>query len=177
MKLTLVIVTSIDGRTTPQEEIDHPVTWASKEDQDHFYSEIINKAHLMIMGSTTYEHAKHLMQHHEGCKRVIMTRNPQKFEKEKIDGLLEFTNETPSQLVARLESEGYTEGFHLGGAHCASSFFKEGIITNIVQTLEPKLFGKGKGIATENLDVSLQLESVVKLNEKGTLLLKYSVLK
>jgi dihydrofolate reductase len=99
-----------------------------------------------------------------------------KYENEKIEGMLEFTNETPMELITRLESEGYTEGFHFGGAQSAGPFFKEKLITNIIQTIEPKLFGKGKGIATEYLDISLQLESFTKLNEKGTLLLKYSVL-
>jgi dihydrofolate reductase len=176
MKLTLVIVTSIDGRTTQDESTDQSVNWASKEDQEHFYSEVINKAKLMIMGSSTYDHAKHLMQHREGCKRVIMTHTPQKYEKEKIDGQLEFTDETPKELIDRFMEEGYTEAFHLGGSESASSFFREKLITNIIQTIEPKLFGKGKGIATDKLDISLHLEEVTKLNEKGTLLLKYAVL-
>ena len=177
MKLTLVIVTSLDGRTTQNENMDQSVNWASREDQDFFYSEVINKASLIIMGSNTYEHAKHLMQHRKGCKRIITTRNQKKYENEKIEGLLEFTNESAKDLITRLESEGYKEGFHLGGSQSAALFFQEKLITNIIQTVEPKLFGTGKGIIAGNFNISLQLETVTQLNEKGTLLLKYEVLK
>lgn len=177
MKLTYVIVTSIDGRTVPDSLGGDTTQWASHEDQEHFMG-IADKAKAIIMGSTTYEHAKSTMKHRAGRKRIVMTRNPDKYTQNKIDGQLEFTNETPTELIARLQSEGHSEAFHFGGAHCASTFFKVGLVTHILQTLEPKLFGDGIGIVHQGkFNVSLELVKSSQLNKTGTLLLEYKVIK
>lgn len=176
MKLTLVMVTSLDGRSTQKGHGTDIHYWTSKEDQAHF-QRVIESASLLIMGSATYEPARGYMQHREGRKRVIITRDPSKYESEKIDGQLEFTNENPTELLKRLESEGYTEGYLVGGAHTNTEFFKQKLVTNLWQTLEPKVLGIGNGlVGEEEIDVSLRLESFEKLNEKGTLLLRYSVI-
>jgi dihydrofolate reductase len=174
MKLILVMVTSLDGRSTKGNETDNH-TWTSPEDQKHFI-EIIENAKLIIMGSKTFEPAKENMKHKEGRLRVIITRTPEKYDNEKIPGQLEFTNESPTDLIKRLENQGCTEGYLVGGAHTNTEFFKQKLVTEIWQTLEPKILGVGNGIVgDEKIDVSLKLISEDKLNDKGTLLLKYSV--
>lgn len=174
MKLILVMVTSLDGRSTRGKETNNH-TWTSPEDQKHF-QQIIESSQLLIMGSGTYEPAKNSMLHKEGRLRVVLTRDPSKYDNEKIDGKLEFTNENPTELIKRLESQGYTEGYLVGGAHANTEFFKQNLVTNVWQTLEPKLLGQGNGIVgDESVDISLNLESLEKLNDKGTLLLKYTV--
>lgn len=174
MKLILVMVTSLDGRSTRGSETDNH-TWTSPEDQKHFM-DIIENAKLIIMGSKTYEPAKENMKHKEGRLRIIITRTPEKYENEKIDGQLEFTNENPSDLIKRLENQGFTEGFLVGGAKTNTEFLRQGLVTELWQTLEPKILGTGNGIVEdEKMDVSLKLLSSEKLNDKGTLLLKYSL--
>src|SRR3990167_3699336 len=125
MKLILVMVTSLDGRSTRGNETDNH-TWTSPEDQKHFVKTIEN-AKLIIMGSGTYKPAKQNMQHKEGRLRVIITRTPGKYENEKILGQLEFTNESPTDLIKRLESEGFNEGYLVGGAHTNTEFLKLGL--------------------------------------------------
>ncbi len=177
MKVTLVIVTSIDGKTTHGSEINHYVTWASKEDQEFFFNEIINKAKLIIMGSTTYETSRHLMQHRDGRLRVVITRTPEKYSGDAVPNKLEFTNENPTDLIKRLEDRGFTEGLLVGGANTNTKFFKQGLVTELWQTLEPKILGSGNGIVgDEVVEFSLELISSERLNEKGTLLLKYKVI-
>lgn len=174
MKLILVMVTSLDGRSTRGSETNNH-TWTSPEDQKHFV-ETIEKAKLIIMGSGTYEPAKENMEHHERRLRIIVTRTPEKYDNEKIDGQLEFTNEAPSELIKRLENQGHTEGYLVGGAKTNTEFFKHNLVTELWQTLEPKILGFGNGIiGNEEVNVSLKLLSSEKLNDKGTLLLKYSV--
>lgn len=177
MKLTLVVVTSSDGKTYIEKYADHHVTWASKEDQEYFFNKIINIATLIIMGRNTYESSKEIMKHREGRKRVVMTNTPEKYKKESIPNQLEFTNENPKSLIKRLEKEGFAEAYHVGGAGSASAFFKEKLITNIYQTIEPKIFGVGVGIVDGEFEIDLKLESLEQLNQKGTILLKYAVLR
>ena len=177
MKITYIIVTSLDGRTLQKGgEPENQHEWASKEDQEIFIKER-DKASLIIMGSKTYEGANRQMTHQEGKLRIVLTRNPKIYEKEKMPGKLEVTNEPVKELITRLENEGFSKGLFVGGAHSATNFFKEKLITEMWQTLEPKILGLGNGIIGEEIiNVNLKLLSSERINNKGTLLLKYKVL-
>ena len=66
----------------------------------------------------------------------------------------------------------------VGGPHVATSFLKEQLIDEVWLTIEPKIFGTGSNFATEvNLDIDLRLIHCEKVNEQGTLITKYGVLK
>lgn len=176
MKVILVIVMSLDGKTTKENNPDI-YHWSSKEDQKHFFS-LIEKSKLLLMGRNTYEHAKHLMQHKKGRIRVILTSTPEQFQKEVQPGILEFTNTNPPILLTKLAEQGYKEALLLGGAQTATAFAQEHCIDEVWLTIEPYLFGKGKALFTNELvDLRLKLISSKKLNKNGTLLLKYQVLK
>lgn len=174
MRLILVMVTSLDGKST-KGDLQGSHSLNSVEDQAYF-QDIIENARLIIMGRETYENAKGRMEHRNGRLRIVMTNNPQKYESEKICGQLEFTNETPTDLIRRLEDKGFTEGYLVGGAKTNTEFFKQNLVTEVWQTLEPKLLGSGKGIIEdETININLKLNSSKKLNTQGTILLKYSV--
>jgi dihydrofolate reductase len=170
------MVTSLDGRSTQKGKGTDIHYWTSDEDKKHF-KKVLENATLIIMGSSTYDAAKNSMTHESGKLRIIMTRNPEEYESEKIERKLEFTNENPKDLVKRLEDLGHAEGYLVGGAHTNTEFFKQNLVTELWQTLEPKILGIGNGIVGgELVDVNLELISQEKLNAKGTLLLKYKVL-
>lgn len=173
MRLTLVMVSSIDGKSTAPNIPTHE--WTSKEDFEYF-SKIVKKGKLMIMGSKTYEEAKDIMRHKKGKLRIILTKNPNKYSDHRIPGQLEFVNETPIDLIKRLKTEGHTEAYLFGGAETNTQFFKNNLITDFWLTVEPKLFGIGNGlISEEKIQVNLALISTKKLNKKGSLLLRYKV--
>ena len=66
----------------------------------------------------------------------------------------------------------------LGGPEIATLFLKEYLIDEIWLTIEPKIFGEGGNFAMgEKLDIELKLLSCTRLNENGTLVLKYKVVK
>ena len=66
----------------------------------------------------------------------------------------------------------------VGGPHVATSFLKEQLIDELWLTFEPKIFGTGGNFATDvNLDINLHLIHCEKVNEQGTLITKYAVLK
>lgn len=175
MKLILVMVTSLDGRSTHGKEKETH-SWSSREDQKYFLK-IIEKAQLLIMGSKTYEVARETMHHDIKRLRVIITKNPEKYRQNTIPNQLEFTNESPIKLIERLKKRGYTQGFLLGGSYTNTGFLKHNLVSEFWQTLEPKVLGIGNGIVDEKINLNLQLISYKKINTKGTLLLKYQVLK
>lgn len=174
MKIILVFVSTLDGKVTRWGDPDVK-SWSSKYDQKYF-RKIWDYSELIVMGSTTYNvdpikpSKKHLL--------VVMTREPEKYEKYEVAGTLEFKKESPVELFSDFEKRGYEAMVVVGGPHIATSFLKEGLVDELWLTIEPKIFGKGDSIVTtKRLDISLQLISCEKVNEQGTLITKYLVLK
>jgi dihydrofolate reductase len=176
MKVTLAVVASLDGKTT-KGEIVNQYKWASKEDQEHFFT-LIGSNDLIVMGRKTYETSKSIIKLEEGKLRVVMTQNPDKFKKEEVKGQLEFSGESVQNLLKRLEKGGRRKMLLVGGAGISTLFFRQKAVDEIWITVEPKIFGSGNGLVNEDkLDIQLSLLSVKKLNKNGTLLLKYKVVK
>jgi len=66
----------------------------------------------------------------------------------------------------------------VGGPHVATSFLKEQLVDELWLTIEPRIFGKGGNFVIEDdLDIDLALLSCEKVNERGTLITKYALLK
>ncbi|WP_164905258.1 dihydrofolate reductase family protein [Aequorivita ciconiae] len=172
MKKTLIFVTTLDGKITHWGE-PHVKRWSSEEDKKHFKN-IWNKSYLIVIGSSTFdaEPLKPTPDYHY----IVMTRTPSKYKNQEVLGQLEFTDQTPNDLLARFEKEGYDEMLVVGGPHVATSFFKEQLIDEFWLTIEPKIFGVGGNfVIKEKFDIQLHLISLEKVNEQGTLITRYSV--
>ena len=66
----------------------------------------------------------------------------------------------------------------VGGANVATSFLKEQLVDELWLTIEPKIFGTGGNfVIEEELDINLRLLSCEKVNDQGTLITKYAVVK
>lgn len=174
MKTILIFVTTLDGKITKWGD-PFVKLWSSKEDQQYF-ARNWDEFKLLIMGSRTYDadpilpSSNHLL--------VIMTGRPDKYKDFFSPGQLEFSNEAPAQLLKRFENEGYSRVLVVGGAHVATSFLKSELIDEIWLTLEPRIFGSGGSfVIEEQLDIELRLLSYEKVNDRGTLITKYAVLK
>ena len=175
MKLVLTFVASTNGKITKGDNPD-VTAWSSKEDQAYF-KKTKGEYKTIIRSSTTYELAKNTLIK-DGSKRyIVLTRNPEKYENEKIENIVEFTSETPEQVISRLEKEGVDKALLAAGGKLVSSFLKGKLITDFELTLEPKLFGSGTPLLSESeLYVDLKLIDMEKLNDAGTVLLKYKVI-
>jgi len=174
MKVILVAVTSIDGKTTKWGD-PNIYKWTSKEDHDQFFS-LVASHNLIIMGSKTYTAAKSVLKLAPEKMTLVMTRTPEKYSHETIPGQLEFTDESASELVEKFRDK-YDELLLTGGAETNLLFLKEKLVDEIILTLEPHLFANGTSlVANEKLDINLTLLSMEKLNEQGTLLLRYKVM-
>ncbi len=174
MKVTMVMLASVDGKTTFGDN-QNVYSWSSIEDQKHFFSEI-KKNNLIVMGRETYEASKPVIKLEKGKLRIVLTRNPKKYFKQSVNSQLEFSDETPKKLLKRMIALGYKKTLLVGGATINGLFLKENLIDELYLTIEPKLFGSGKNIVEgQLLNKSLRLISVKKLNKVGTLLLKYQL--
>jgi len=173
MKVILVFVTSLDGKITRWGN-PRVADWSSKKDQQH-YQHIWNEAKLIVMGRHTFVAGNFL----PSPKRqlVVLTRQPQAFKQQEVADQLYFTASLPVQLVEQYRNS-KNAMFVIGGAQAATAFLKEGLIDEVWLTIEPKIFGTGGNfVAEEKLDVELRLISCEKVNDEGTLITKYEVVK
>ena len=173
MKTILIFVSTLDGKITKWGD---PFirSWSSKNDQNYF-DRIWNATRVIIMGSGTYNPAPikaspdHLF--------IVMTHSPHKYIGSSIPGHLEFNDESPEKLLNRFMQEEKSV-LIVGGAQIATAFLKEQLIDELWLTIEPRIFGNGASFVTdEKLDIDLSLISSEKINERGTLITKYSVIK
>ena len=174
MKTILIFVSTLDGKITKWGE-PNVSSWSSHQDQN-YYKEVLNESRLIVMGSNTFNAGtfKPSADH----QLIIMTGHPDKYKSSEITGQIEFTKESPVELIARFISKGHKQILVVGGPHIATSFLKEQLIDEVWLTIEPKIFGTGGNFATEvNLDINLHLIHCEKVNKQGTLITKYAVLK
>ncbi len=173
MNIIFIAVTSVDGKMTKGV---NPLVheWTSSEDAKHFLN-TRNEHNLIVMGSKTYDVVKPLAE--KSRLRIILTRNPDNYAQEKVVGQIEFSSESVTALVKRMEKLGYQKMLLVAGQKVATDFFLANLVNEFWLTIEPKLFGMGNSLLTQEMEIDLELFSLEKLNEKGTLLLKYRVKK
>ncbi len=174
MKKILVFVSTLDGKITQWGR--SPVKdWTSEEDQQYFHK-TWNDSEIIVMGSSTYNVAP--MKPSPENHLVIMTSEPDKYKDQEVAGQIEFTSQSPAELVDHYEKLGVKQMTVVGGSHIATSFFKSECIDEVWLTIEPKIFGTGGSfVSEEKLNVNLELIQMEKVNERGTLITKYAVIK
>ncbi len=174
MKTILVFVTTLDGKVTKWFD-PHIWQWSSKEDQAYF-KQIWKDYKLFIMGSGTFNFDP--VKPNPDYLLTIMTHEPEKYEQYVTKGQVEFTSESAKEISERFKKQGYETMVVVGGPHIATAFLKEQLIDEVWLTLEPKIFGTGGNFVIEEpLDVNLKQLSCEKVNEQGTMITKYAVVK
>jgi len=175
MKVTVAMVTSLDGKTTKGNK-PGARSWASPEDQAIFQSQIA--AHdCLVMGSTTYEEARPFMKPSADKLRIVLTRTPEKFAEDVQPGLM-FSSDSPQEIIKQAANDGHQSLLLVGGATTNARFFDAGLVDEILVTVEPLLFGDGMPLVTAlQKTIQLQLAECTRLNDQGTLLLRYIIQK
>lgn len=174
MKVIMAVVSSANGKLTKGEET-NIYSWTSKEDTKIFFS-LVEKHNLIVMGSKTYEAAKKIIRLKPDKLRIVLTRTPNKYRNDAVKGSLEFSNESPKDLIKRLKAQGYTKMLLVGGTEVNTAFLKNSFVDELHLTIEPLIFGRGKNLVLEEeFEEELKLLAVKRLNKKGTLRLIYSI--
>lgn len=168
MHVSLIAATSIDGFIAPV-GVERSFEWTSAEDKQ-FYVSMLKKSDAIVMGSKTF---KTFSRYPKGSRWIIYTSSPESFENRKTSVMQsEGTNESPKELIERLEKEGCREVAICGGASIYSMFMNAGVVDTLYLTIEPVVFGRGVKLFSEEVRASLQLVKVEQLGE-STVLLEY----
>ncbi len=166
MKIVLIAAISADGKIaqTPGQS---SMNWTSKEDTK-FFVEKTKELGTVIMGRKTFATFNKPL---KGRRLIVMTKTRQGL----VDMTdVEFTNEEPQALVARLEREGVKTVALAGGSSVYGQFLQAGLVNELFLTVEPVLFGNGVPLAAGFDRLQLKLVDWRPLNEQA-ILLHYTV--
>lgn len=176
MKVILAMVQTVNGKITRGDDPDI-YKWTSREDQEFFFS-LRNKHKLIVMGSRTYEAAKHNIKLDNKRLRIVLTSTPKRYTKQEVEGSIEFSSLSPKPLIKNLNKRGFSTMLLVGGGEINKSFLKERLVDEVFLTVEPWIFGKGKCVISEgDFEQELKLIDMKQLNNKGTLLLHYKLVR
>jgi dihydrofolate reductase len=172
MHVAVIAVQSIDGCIT-RHRGEGAAGWASAEDQQHFRRALAT-FDCAIFGAGTYRadraHIRPRLQ--RDLLRVVMTRNPEAFAGDAVADQLEFTAESPADVVAHLSARGRQRCALLGGQQVYGQFFQEDLVDELIVTLEPLIFGEGLRLCDQPVERRFELAECTHLTP-STLLLRY----
>lgn len=176
MQVVLPYVATLNNKITKGDDA-NPSHWSSKEDQE-FFGDLKKNAKLVIRSSKTYLASKLSDPPRPGRLVVVLTREPDKYSADQVPGQLEFTNESPMELVARLASAGHEQALLSVGGNASAQFIKDGLVDDFYLTLEPLMFGQGVNmIGDGDFEAKFSLVEVKQLNTSGTVWLHYKLVK
>lgn len=163
IKVFLIAAMSTDGFIAKDAQ-HSPFNWTSKADKKRFI-ELTKRAGVVVMGSATY---KTIGQPLKERVNIVYSKS-QSFEG------VEVTQDSPADLIRKLEERGFKEVAICGGSHIYTMFMKANIVDTLYLTVEPIVFGKGISLFNEDLKYHLELKSAVTSESTGSLLLEYKV--
>ena len=134
MKTTLLMAITADGKIAKNST--HFANWTSGADKKMFV-EKTKSAGVIIMGLTTYQTIGKPL---PGRLNLVLTPEPEK--ETSISGSLEYTSQTPKEILENLEKRNFSEAIIGGGATINGLFLKENLIDEIWLTVEPKFLVK-----------------------------------
>jgi dihydrofolate reductase len=163
--VTLIMAITADGKIAKDKN--QLANWTSKEDKQLFV-ETSKEFGVIMMGENTF---KTFPKPLPGRLNLVFSYKGG----EDIDGLLKWVQGEPEQVLLDLEKMGYKKALLGGGAFLNTIFLKKKLISEIIISIEPKLFGSGISLFNEEIEHNLELKECRQLN-KNTVMLKYKVI-
>src|SRR3989339_127817 len=148
MRIVLIAAISVDGKIAEKKE-QSSLDWTSREDVQFFIRKT-KELGTVVMGRKTFETIGHALRDR---RTIVMTHH---IPEQTVPGV-EWTNESLSTLVHRLEKEGVASLAVIGGSTVYSEFLNAGLIQELYLTVEPILFGSGVPLASETGRIHLEL--------------------
>lgn len=166
IKFVAFVAVSIDGIIAKSNN--SGTDWTSKEDWN-FFQKSLSKMDAVIVGHNTYKTAQKRL---DKRNTVVLTS---KINKLKLVGSVTFLNPKYSDILDFLNKKKYKKIAILGGPKVYNFCLQNRMINELFVTIEPYVFSNGvymfKG--DKFMKHKFILESIKKLNKKGTILLKY----
>ncbi|MGZ3664359.1 MAG: dihydrofolate reductase family protein [Ktedonobacterales bacterium] len=163
MHVLLLATITLDGKIA--RDASQFTNWSSREDK-RLFQRTSKEAGVVIMGRATFETLPVPL---PGRLNVVMTRDAEaaKARHAQAEGV-EFTDEGPAAVLARLEARGYTTAVLGGGAQIYRAFLEAGLVDDVWLTVEPRVFGEGISLFGDApLDQRFTLLEVERLGEQG----------
>lgn len=161
--VTLMMAISADGKIAKDKN--QFANWTSLEDKKLFVAE--SKKHgVIMMGENTFNTFPSPLPHR---LNVVFSPTP----KPDYDNV-KYVSGEPEETLIELEKMGYKSALLGGGCFLNSLFLKNKLISEIILTVEPKIFGNGLSLFDTDTEASLELKSLDKLND-NTFAVKYTV--
>jgi len=163
--VTMMMAITVDGKIAKDSA--QFANWTSREDKKLFVE--ISKAHgVVMMGENTFKTFPTPL---KDRLNVVFSRQ----ENPPITEGVKWVNGEPEKVLVELETMGYKSALLGGGSFLNSLFLEHKLITEIVLTVEPKIFGAGLSLFNKDLDADLKLLEMKNLNE-STVMLRYQVI-
>ena len=163
-----LVAVTLDGKIARTS--DHLSTeWTSEEDKRTFRA-FLKTCDTFVVGRKTYKTAERPLSK-RNC--IVFTRSVDGAERVH-ENLLHLNASSGDALRAELEKMGSKRVAVLGGTSVYDWCFANGFADELHLTVEPLVFGEGLPFLSSGaLEDSFELISHEKLNERGTMLLKY----
>ncbi len=162
-KYIAYVAATIDGRISLSEK--RRPTWTSPEDWKHFQKGL-SQSDAVVVGSNTYAAAKSRLQ-----KRTTFVLTS-KVRDIHTEGTVTFVNPAYTPLKRLLSK--FSVVAVAGGGAVYRTMLEAKLLDELYVTIEPLVFGRGTQMFSDGSKTRrFQLESVKKLNARGTVLLHY----
>lgn len=156
IQVTLMMAITLDGKIARTS--DQPATWTSPEDKALFIK-TSKEFGVIMMGENTFKTFPKAL---AGRLNVVFSQNNNQAQEN-----VKWAKGAPELVLAELENMGYNKALLIGGAYLNGLFFENKLVSEMIITVEPKLFGQGLSLFDRNLDLDLKLLEVSKLNENS----------
>jgi dihydrofolate reductase len=147
MKVAIICKISLDGYINKPDR--GKLDWGSRQDIEFFAAET-RKAGVAIMGQTTFDTLPAPL---TDRLNIVVTRA----QKENTD-TVRYTSNTPQQIISELKDEGHDYVTVTGGSIINGLFMNAGVVTDLLITITPHVFGGGVPLFTDlKHDMNLEL--------------------
>lgn len=165
ISVTLMMAITVDGKIAKDSQ--QFANWTSHEDKKLFAE--ISKSHgVVMMGENTFKTFPAPL---KDRLNVVFSEQENQIE---VPGV-KWVKGDLTKVLSELEVMGYKSALLGGGSFLNTLFLEQKLISEIILTIEPKIFGSGLSLFNKDLDANLELIEFNKINE-NTLMLRYRVL-
>nr|AIA17458.1 Dihydrofolate reductase [uncultured bacterium] len=176
MKVFIIAATTVDGyigQTAGQSATE----WTNPEDK-FLFTEYVRKANNMVMGlntflSTARRYPTVFNKTMPGRRIFVYTHHPEAIAEYPN---VEAVNESPEELIRRLEGEGITALAICGGSHVYTMFMQANVVDDLYIDVQATVFGSGIGLFNAPIETKIKLEDTKRLGDNN-LLMHYTVSK
>lgn len=151
------IATSLDGFIA---RADGQIDWLESQDtgaEDHGYDTFMASVDGLIMGRGTFETVSAFSEWPYAKPVVVMSQTLESADiPSSLEGRVELSRETPTELMKRLSEKGWSRAY-VDGGQVIQSFLRENLIETLTVTRIPILIGSGRPLFGE-VPADIQLE-------------------